>query len=119
LCNQVPHAFCWCKAPQEEHAWITSTNVVLWRENGHLSSPDAKVRFRASPKRPPTYGYWTNEKNVATLQEFVAGATEHKGSWWPDWIQWIGALAGKKVPAKGARLPGKGKLKAIEAAPGS
>jgi polyhydroxyalkanoate synthase subunit PhaC len=72
-----------------------------------------------NPPEAQKYGYWTNETKVATLEEFVAGATEHKGSWWPDWIQWIGALAGKKVPAKGARVPGKGKLKAIEDAPGS
>jgi len=72
-----------------------------------------------NPPEAQKYGYWTNESKVATLEEFVAGATEHKGSWWPDWIQWIGAQSEKKVPAKGARVPGKGKLKAIEDAPGS
>ena len=70
-------------------------------------------------RRPPTHGYWTNEAKVATLEEFVEGATEHKGSWWPDWIQWIGAQSERKVPAKGARIPGKGRLKALENAPGS
>jgi polyhydroxyalkanoate synthase len=72
-----------------------------------------------NPPEAQKYGYWTNEAKVATLDEFVAGATEHKGSWWPDWIQWIGAQSEKKVPAKGARVPGKGKLKALEDAPGS
>ena len=38
---------------------------------------------------------------------FVDGATEHMGSWWPDWIEW---LAGSKtVKADGARVPGEGK----------
>lgn len=37
-----------------------------------------------------------------------------KGASGPDWIEWIGAQGEKKVPAKGARVPGKGKLKAIE-----
>jgi polyhydroxyalkanoate synthase len=72
-----------------------------------------------NPPEAQKYQYWTNEKKAATLEEFVAGATEHKGSWWPDWIQWIGAQGEKMVPAKGARVPGKGKLKAIEDAPGS
>ena len=63
--------------------------------------------------------YGTNDEKVGTLDEFIAGATETKGSWWPDWIEWIGAQAEKKVPAKGARVPGKGKLKALEDAPGS
>jgi polyhydroxyalkanoate synthase len=26
-------------------------------------------------------------KPAETLDEFVAGATEHKGSWWPDWLE--------------------------------
>ena len=31
---------------------------------------------------------------------------------------WLKAQAPEEVPAKGARVPGKGKLKAIEDAPG-
>jgi polyhydroxyalkanoate synthase len=72
-----------------------------------------------NPPEAGKYQYWTNDGKPASLDDFVAGATEHKGSWWPDWAKWIGALSEKKVPAKGARVPGKGKLKAIEDAPGS
>jgi len=42
-----------------------------------------------------------------------------KGSWWPDWLKWIDRQSDTKVAAKGPRIPGKGKLKAIEDAPGS
>ncbi len=38
---------------------------------------------------------------VSTLEEFVAGATEHKGSWWPDWIEWLKGLGAKTVKAEG------------------
>lgn len=55
----------------------------------------------------------------AERNQLIAGAAEHKGSWWHDWIQWIGAQGEKMVKAKGARVPGRGKLKAIEDAPGS
>jgi len=66
------------------------------------------------------YQYWINEAETAptTLDEFVAGAVEHKGSWWPDWVKWLKALAPETVKVAGARVPGKGKLKAIEDAPG-
>ena len=64
------------------------------------------------------YQYWTNPAKVATLDEFVAGATETKGSWWPDWRAWIGERSGGAVKVTGGRVPGKGKLKAIEDAPG-
>jgi polyhydroxyalkanoate synthase len=72
-----------------------------------------------NPPEAQKYQYWTNDERVSTLDEYIAGAVEHKGSWWPDWIAWIGARSDRKVPAKGPRVPGKGKLKAIEDAPGS
>ena len=72
-----------------------------------------------NPPEAQKYQYWTNEKKVDTLEEFIAGATETRGSWWPDWIQWIRNISGEEVPAKGARIPGKGKAKALEDAPGS
>ena len=56
---------------------------------------------------------------MATLEEFVAGATETKGSWWPDWRAWVEGISAAKVPAEGARVPGQGKLPALEDAPGS
>ena len=71
---------------------------------------------------PPTaqkYQYWVNAKPVETLAEFIKGAQEHKGSWWPDWLAWIEVQDPATVKAAGARIPGKGKLKAIEEAPGS
>ena len=55
---------------------------------------------------------------ATTLQEFIAYSTEHAGSWWPDWAQWLKGLGGKTVKAEGARNPGEGKLKPIEDAPG-
>ena len=52
--------------------------------------------------------------------QFIAGATETKGSWWPDWIGWIRAHLGRGGARRAAsRMPGKGRLKAIEDAPGS
>ncbi|MHA6723323.1 PHA/PHB synthase family protein [Sphingomonas sp. RS2018] len=71
-----------------------------------------------NPPAAGKYQYWTNESPAATLADFVAGATETKGSWWPDWIDWIRALGGDDVAAKGARIPGKGALKALAEAPG-
>ncbi len=62
------------------------------------------------------YQHWTNDKKVSTVEEWVAGATEHPGSWWTDWHKWLSKKAGPMVPA---RVPGDGKLTPIEDAPGS
>ncbi len=69
-----------------------------------------------NPPSSGKYQYWLNDKNPNDLDEWLATATEHKGSWWPDWKKWISVRSGKKVAA---RVPGDGKLKPIEDAPGS
>ena len=68
---------------------------------------------------PPTakkYGYWTNPETAATAEQWLEGATQHEGSWWPDWDKWVKKEGGgKSVPA---RQPGDGKLKPLCNAPG-
>jgi polyhydroxyalkanoate synthase len=71
-----------------------------------------------NPPAAGKYQYWINDEPCGTLESFVAGAKEHKGSWWPDWADWLRSIDGRTVKADGARVPGKGKLKAIEDAPG-
>ncbi len=71
-----------------------------------------------NPPAAGKYQYWTNSALDGTLADFAAGATETKGSWWPDWIEWLQGLDEKKVAAKGARVPGKGALAALDDAPG-
>jgi polyhydroxyalkanoate synthase len=62
------------------------------------------------------YGYWTNSALPDSPDAWLQGAKQHDGSWWTDWREWLSAYSGPQVPA---RTPGKGKLKAIEPAPGS
>jgi polyhydroxyalkanoate synthase len=84
----------------------------VWKLTGHLAGP---IRFVlagsghiAGVVNPPSsgkYQYWINEGGATNLDDFVAGAVETKGSWWPDWIGWIDGLDGAHVPAKGKRIP--------------
>jgi len=69
-----------------------------------------------NPPAAGKYGYWTNSKRPDEPEQWFKGASQHPGSWWPDWAGWIAQHGGDKVPA---RLPGKRGLKAIEDAPGS
>ena len=72
---------------------------------GVINHPDAKK-----------YQHWTNAALPATPEDWLAGAVEHPGSWWPSWIEWLKARSGGQVPA---RDPTKGPLKPLEDAPGS
>jgi polyhydroxyalkanoate synthase subunit PhaC len=98
----------------------------VWKITRHFSGPlkfvlagSGHIAGVVNPPEAGKYQYWTNETKADTLEAFLAGATETKGSWWPDWIEWIRGISADEIPAKGARVPGKGKLKAIEDAPGS
>ena len=72
---------------------------------GVINHPDAKK-----------YQHWTNEALPATVEEWMAGSSEHPGSWWPNWAAWLAQRSGPMVPA---RDPAKGPLTPIEDAPGS
>jgi polyhydroxyalkanoate synthase len=69
-----------------------------------------------NPAGSTKYGYWTNDELPPEPDSWLEGATQHPGSWWPTWAEWIGQHAGGKVKA---RVPGMGRLPALEDAPGS
>jgi len=75
---------------------------------GVINPPERNKRshwIRADGKLPKRFDDW------------LRGATEHAGSWWPDWAAWLQAQAGK--PRAAPRRYGKGnKYKVIEPAPG-
>jgi len=71
-----------------------------------------------NPPAAGKYQYWTNDAEMTTLDDFVAGATETKGSWWPDWVGWLRTRDPAEVAADGARVPGQGTLPALCPAPG-
>ncbi len=62
------------------------------------------------------YGHWENKKTPPTPEQWLESATLIQDSWWPSWEKWIAKFAGGEVAA---RVPGDGKLKVIEDAPGS
>ena len=74
-----------------------------------------------NPPAKKKRSYWTNDKLPqgkfpSTQAAWLTGASEHPGSWWTDWSDWLKGHAGKQIAApKGY---GSRKYKAIEAAPG-
>jgi polyhydroxyalkanoate synthase len=97
----------------------------VWKVMDHFAGPmrfvlagSGHIAGVVNPPAAGKYQYWVNETDAKTLDEFVAGAKEHKGSWWPDWLEWLKKQDPATVKAEGARIPGKGKKKPIEDAPG-
>jgi len=74
-----------------------------------------------NPPGAGKHGYWTAPVKAqgGDAEAWLAAATKHADSWWPEWQGWISKDAkGAPVPAA-EREPGKGALPVIEAAPGS
>ena len=63
-----------------------------------------------NPPAKPKYMHWILEdgdvKPLATVEAFIAKATEFAGSWWPDYKKWLGSLSGATgAPARSWRRP--------------
>lgn len=71
---------------------------------GVINSPTAKK-----------YQHWANPDLPETLEAWQAGAVEHPGSWWPNWMEWLKAHSGPMIPA---RDPAAGPLPVLGEAPG-
>ncbi|MDR3497489.1 MAG: class I poly(R)-hydroxyalkanoic acid synthase [Ancalomicrobiaceae bacterium] len=69
-----------------------------------------------NPVKKPKYQYWAGPEPAGAFEDWIARATETPGSWWPHWAAWLANQAPEQVKA---RMPGGGKFKPIEDAPGS
>jgi polyhydroxyalkanoate synthase len=85
---------------------------LLGGENRFVLAASGHIAGVVNPPDGGKYNHWTNEALPDTAQEFLDGATEMAGSWWPDWNRWVVAHGGERVAA---RVPEEG----LEAAPGS
>ncbi|NVD45046.1 PHA/PHB synthase family protein [Qipengyuania atrilutea] len=110
------------QAGKEDH--IAPAESV-WRLQDHFAGPvkfvlagSGHIAGVVNPPEAKKYQFWTNENEAESLADFVAGADEHPGSWWPNWLEWIKSHGSDKVPAKGKRKPGGKGDTVIEDAPG-
>jgi len=92
------------QAGKEDH--IAPAQSV-YKMTQHFSGPmrfvlagSGHIAGVVNPPAAGKYQHWTNDKLPATLAGFVAGATEHKGSWWPDWMAWLAPQSGAMVAAR-------------------
>ncbi|MEC5215638.1 polyhydroxyalkanoate synthase [Actimicrobium sp. GrIS 1.19] len=60
--------------------------------------------------------YWTCEQAALSADDWLAKATEHPGSWWPQWSAFLKKHAGKQI--KPPRQYGDAHYQPIEPAPG-
>jgi polyhydroxyalkanoate synthase len=108
-------------ATREDH--IAPADSVLYGSQffggpvKYVLSGSGHIAGVINPPKAGKYQYWTNDNiRDISLSDWIKGAQEHKGSWWPDWREWLGGLDAEQVPA---RAVGTEALPPIEDAPGS
>ena len=108
-------------ATREDH--IAPADSVLYGSQffggpvKYVLSGSGHIAGVINPPASGKYQFWTNDsiKDI-TLTDWLKGAQEHKGSWWPDWREWLESIDAEKVPA---RAVGTDAMPALEDAPGS
>ncbi len=79
-------------------------------KSGHIQS-------FVNPAASTRYDYWEGPPAGDDPDQWLAAATEHHGSWWPQWIQWLTARSGpEKAPPSAL---GSRKYPPLEPAPGT
>jgi polyhydroxyalkanoate synthase len=108
-------------ATREDH--IAPADSVLYGSQffggpvKYVLSGSGHIAGVINPPAAGKYQFWTNDniKDIS-LSDWIKGAQEHKGSWWPDWREWLGSIDPEEVPA---RAVGSEALSPVENAPGS
>jgi polyhydroxyalkanoate synthase len=108
-------------ATREDH--IAPADSVLYGSQffggpvKYVLSGSGHIAGVVNPPASGKYQFWTNDNiRDVTLADWLKGAQEHKGSWWPDWREWLAGIDAEEVPA---RAVGTEALPPIEDAPGS
>ena len=108
LASREDHIAPWRSAYAATQLYGGPVKFVL-AASGHIAGV-------VNPPDAQKYCHWTSDKLPPSAEQWLKGATQHPGSWWPAWAKWLEPFGNGKVPA---RIPGSGKLKVIEPAPGS
>jgi polyhydroxyalkanoate synthase len=86
-----------------------SNNRFVLGASGHIAGV---INPPAKKKR----SYWTHDELPAAADQWLAEATEHPGSWWTEWTEFLASHAGEQVAAP--KKYGNARYKPIEPAPG-
>jgi len=108
LAGQTDHICPWRACHRASRLFGGRTEFVM-SGSGHVQSlvcPPANFKAK----------YFTNNRTSTDPDAWLKGATEHKGTWWDHWLEWMDKRSGEKRPAP-AVFGGNG-YEVIEAAPG-
>jgi len=90
---------------------------LLGGESRFVLSTAGHIASMVNPPGNPKATYQVNASNPADADEWLRTATTEKGSWWPDYVAWLGERSGPMKPAP--ETLGGGGLEQLDPAPGT
>ena len=100
-------------------ATYRSTQLFGSKDVTYVLSQSGHMQAILNPPGNPKAKYFVQKKKgklPETAETWLEGTEEVAGSWWPFWMEWLQARAGKKVAAP-SKL-GSSKHKPLDPAPG-
>ncbi len=92
-------------ATREDHIvpWQTSYlgRALLGGKTTFVLGASGHIAGVINPAGKNKRSYWINDGEAASADEWLAGATETKGSWWPRWAEWLKQFGDGEVAARG------------------
>jgi polyhydroxyalkanoate synthase subunit PhaC len=79
-------------------------------------SSSGHIQSLVNPPGNPKASYYTGEQPGQDPEDWLASATQHTGSWWEPWAEWITSYSGDERPAPASL--GSGSYETIADAPG-
>jgi polyhydroxyalkanoate synthase len=79
-------------------ACYRSRNILRGKIDFVLSS-SGHIQSIVNPPTNPKAKYFLNTELADDAETWLAGASEHSGSWWSHWTQWYRQHGGGEVPA--------------------
>ncbi|WP_050931459.1 PHA/PHB synthase family protein [Aestuariivita boseongensis] len=106
---ETDHIAAWKDCYRGVQMMGSKNKTFIVSESGHIAGI-------VNPPSKGKYGHYTNDDLSLSADEWMAGATYNKGSWWPLWEDWLRRRSGKKVDA---RTPGDSTHPVLADAPGT
>ena len=110
-------------ASREDHIgpWQSgyASTGIFSGENRFVLGASGHIAGVINPPEKKKRSYWTGPLGAKPPKpaQWLENATEHPGSWWPDWYEWLASHSGKKVRA--VKVAGHTEFPVLESAPGS
>jgi polyhydroxyalkanoate synthase len=75
------------------------TTQLLGGRSRFVLSTAGHIASLVNPPTNPKASFQVAPQTPADPEQWLASAEKQKGSWWPDFMEWLGERAGEQVPA--------------------